>query len=184
MSGVVKYVLDSTITSVMNQEILSTGNELKKFKKYIADHLLQEEDREAVPNMGNFDVAFKNTWQIWKTTPVEARDELCYPEFQKLFFVENEETPEDQLSSILNKTSGNVMENELSKICDQMNIYKNTISDKMLSEPEEMLESVTNLANFEEAFRRGWKIWKKAPEADHETLSYELFKNLMINGSD
>ena len=148
-SRVDKCVLDTAITSIVNHEILSIGNELKNFKNYIAAPLLQEEVRETVPNMANFEVAFKETCQLWITTPVESRNELCYPEFQKLFFVENEKTPEDQMSSILSRTSGDVLENELSKTCDQMNTYKNAVADRMLREPEEQLESTTNLANFE-----------------------------------
>ena len=35
-SAVVKYVLDSTVSGLVNHEILALGHELKTFKRYLA----------------------------------------------------------------------------------------------------------------------------------------------------
>ena len=83
--------------------------------------LLEEEDRETVPNMSNFDEAFKKTWELWKSSPLESREEMCYPEFQGLFFRDNPNKTEESMSEILATTSGSVMELELQQMLDRLN---------------------------------------------------------------
>ena len=67
-SGVVKYVLDTTVTSLVNHEILALGHELKKFKRYLAQSRIMNMFKSKSPNcITNSILLFFFCWrQYWQ----------------------------------------------------------------------------------------------------------------------